>query len=478
MQTRRGVLALTGGLLTSLSGCLANDGTADGSGTTPSDRPTESPSPAPAGTPTVAGTDEPDATRTEPRTTPDTVTRVTGELPAWRADRWFDVDYANVLGLDTDGSRLYVTMSDERGDSAVAALSPGRSRFDWETTLSGEAEGRSHHEPTNGTDSWGVTVGDDAVYSVNGRGESSEWTAVHALDAATGRKRWSFERERRLAVWGRLDDALVVAATEFFEPEHSHDTPEEPLATTVHALETGGGDERWSTAVTPLSALAVGADGVYTASNRTISGYSASGRARWETRVDGGVRLLTVVDDTLVAAVGPSDDSSSLVGLSTDGDVEWRVPLSTRWLLSVDDRVYVANDVVAAVTTDGTVAWQTPAHGHNPMISPDGGRLYTRTNTRMNAVDAYDLPGGERQFRFVTPSNNGWPLGATSDVVAAEAITPDKADFTSLFAVDAGTGEPQAVYRPSETVFTAQGLAGTLYVGFGDGKLGAFGTAS
>ena len=96
----------------------------------------------------------------------------------------------------------------------------------------------------------------------------------------------------------------------------------------------------------------------------------------------------------------------------------------------------------------------------------------------MNAVDTYDLPGGERQFRFVTPSDNGWPLGATADVVAAEALTPDKADFTSLFAVDAGTGEPQATYRPSEIIFTAQGLADTLYVGFGGGELGAFGTPS
>ena len=96
----------------------------------------------------------------------------------------------------------------------------------------------------------------------------------------------------------------------------------------------------------------------------------------------------------------------------------------------------------------------------------------------MNAVDAYDLPSGKRQFRFVTPSDDGWPPGATVDVVAADAITPDKADFTSLFAVDAGTGEPQATYRPSETIFTAQGLADTLYVGFGGGKLGAFGTPS
>jgi len=123
---------------------------------------------------------------------------------------------------------------------------------------------------TNWAESWGITVGDDTAYSVNGRGDDYEWTAVHALDAATGRNRWSFQRERRLAVEGRFDDALV-------------------------------------------------------------------------------------------AAVGSKKADTSLVGLSRDGEVEWRVPLRKRGLLPHGDRVYVADDAVAAVTADDTVACQTPS---------------------------------------------------------------------------------------------------------------------
>ncbi|WP_436927974.1 outer membrane protein assembly factor BamB family protein [Halosimplex amylolyticum] len=484
MPTRRRALALSAAALASLTGCLGDDGAADREPTSsvPSSDPTATPTPAPAGTPTVADTDAPGetdettATRTDGQAPPDTVTRVSGDLPTWRPDRWIDVGYANVLGLDADDRRLYVTANDEDGDSAVAALSPGSERFDWQRSLAGDPEAGSHAEPTNRTDKWGVTVADGTVYSVNGRGDDYEWTAVHALDAATGTRRWSVERDRRLAVHGFVDDAVVVGATEFFEPESTHDTPEEPLETVVSALDTADGDERWSTAVSGLSAVTVGADGVYVASGRTLSGFGPAGERRWERELADEVRATTALDGVVVAAVGPSDDESSLVGVSTAGETLWRVPMSTRWLVPAGDRVYVMNESVGAVTSDGTVAWRERAYGHYPLLSPDGTRLYTRANVRMNAVDAYDLPGGDRRFRFVTPSNNGWPLAATADTVVAEAITPDEAEFTSLFAVDATSGEPRAVYRPTDTVFTAQGFDGTLYVGFGDGRLGVFET--
>lgn len=486
MPTRRRTLALSAAALASITGCLGDDGTADRDPTSsvPTEDPTatSTPTPAPAGTPTVADTAAPDetddstATRADDRTPDGTVTRVSGDLSAWRPDRWIDVGYANVLGLDADGRRLYVTASDEGGDSAVAALSPGRERFDWQRTLAGDSEARSHVEPTDRTDTWGVTVADGTVYSVNGRGDDYEWTAVHALDPATGRQRWSVERERRLAVHGFVDDAVVVGATEFFEPESTHDTPDEPLETDVALIDAAGGDERWSTAVTGLSAVAVGSDRVYVASGRTLSGFEPAGERRWKRELAEEVRAMTAVDGVVVAAVGPSDDESSIVGVSPGGETLWRVPMSTRWLVPAGDRVYVMNDSVGAVTSDGTVAWRERAHGHYPLLSGDGTRLYTRANVRMNAVDAYDLPGGDRRFRFVTPSNNGWPLAATTDTIVAEAITPDEADFTSLFAVDASSGEPRAVYRPTDTVFTAQGFDGTLYVGFGDGRLGVFET--
>jgi|GEM_PF-4694706 len=488
MTTRRRTLALAGGVLASLTGCLG-DGDEAGNGAdggtptgtddaAPTPAPSATPTPGPEGTPTVAGTDRPD--RTADRVTaapPATVTRVSADLPDWTADRWVDTDHAHVLGIDAGDGRLYVTMGDEDGPSAVAALSPGGAEFDWVQSFAGEPTAGSLHEPTDTAQIWGVTVEDGAVYSVHGRAESYEWTALHALDPGSGTHRWSFERERYLGVAGFLDGAVVVRATEFFEPEHSHDTPEEPLETTVYAVDPGGGDSQWSASVAGTNALAVGSDAVYVATGRTLSAYGSGGELRWERALPATVRLATVLGDTVVCSVGESADDSSLVGVSTDGANRWTVPLSTRWFVPVGDRAYVGNDSVAAVTADGTVAWRVPAPAHDPLLAADGSRLYTRTNVRMNAVDAYDLPGGDRPYRFVTPSDNGWPVAATSETLVAEAITPEKADFTSLFAVDAATGEPRAVYRPSDSVMTVLGFDGDVYAAFGDGRLGVFGGA-
>ncbi|QLH84793.1 PQQ-binding-like beta-propeller repeat protein [Halosimplex pelagicum] len=271
-----------------------------------------------------------------------------------------------------------------------------------------------------------------------------------------------------------LDGAVVVRATEFFEPEHTHDTPEEPLETTIYAVGTDSGDSRWSASLAGATAFAVGPDAVYAASGRTLSAYGPDGDRRWNRELSAPVRLATVLGDTVVCSVGESDDDSSLVGVSTDGETLWTRSLSARWFVPTDDRVYVGNDSVAAVGADGAVAWRERAYAHDPLLAADGNRLYTRTNARMNAVDAYDLPSGDRPYRFVTPSNNGWPAAATTGTLVAEAITPQAAEFTSLFAVDAATGEPRAVYRPSDSVFTVQGYREAVYAGFGDGRLGVF----
>ena len=484
MPTRRRTLALAGGLLSSLTGCLQDDEPSGADGGTPSGRsnsPTQSP--APAGTPTVAGTDRPDGTaeetgtetRTATGTQPTTVTRVTNELPEWTADAWIETGSEQVLSLDAAGDRrLYVTMDNEGSESAVAALSPGGTTFDWQTSMRGDAEGRTAVNQTDWTGQWGVAVADGSVYSVHGLSQSYDWSTVHALDATTGTRQWAFERDRLLGVTGFLEQAVVVRSTEYFEPEHAHDTPEEPLETRVHAVDRESGDSRWTVSVRGFSDLVTGSDGTYVAHERSLSAFGPGGEERWQTQFSAEVRSVTTVAGSLVLALGSSTDDSSLVGLSADGAVRWRRSISTRVLVPRDDRVYVMDDSVAAVTADGRIAWQVDAYGHYPLLSTDGSRLYTRTNAEMNAIDAYELPGGQRRFRFVTPSDNGWPVASTDETLVAEAITPEKADFTSLFAVDASTGEPQAVYRPADTVFSVTGFDGRVYGAFGNGRVGIF----
>ncbi len=52
-------------------------------------------------------------------------------------------------------------------------------------------------------------------------------------------------------------------------------------------------------------------------------------------------------------------------------------------------------------------------------------------------------------------------------MVVVEAIVPDKADFTSFYAVDDQSGTPMAVYRPTDHVFSVTGTNETVYAGIG-----------
>lgn len=456
MPTRRRTLALAGGFLTFLGGCVAeSEPTATES--TPTSNRAGSPEPTPAETSTG-------------------VTALVEDLPTWEPDRWIETDYTHALGLTLGNDRIFTTLgSDGNGQSAVAALDPGASGFTWRTPIDGDAQSDSYVKGRHWSDSWGVIVGDGTVYSVHGNSRDYEWTAVHALDATSGDERWSFRRERALRVAGFLGDLVVVAGEEFFEPDHTHDTPEEPLRTVVYGLDRTSGDQRWSIPVDGLSRLAVGADGVYAASGSTLAAYDSAGEERWERETTGAVDFLWAIDGTVVASVGPSPDESSLVGLTTGGEQSWTVDFSTRFALSGDDRVYVMNDEVAAVTADGSVAWRADRRGSQPMLSTDGDRLYTRTGRGTDAVDAYDLPGGDRQFRLRTRADNGWPLADTGATLVAGVRTPHKAESTSLYAADVDSGEPSAVYRPDEIVFTALGHAGEVYAAFGDGRIGVFG---
>jgi hypothetical protein len=486
MPTRRRTLTLAGGLLTSLAGCLNSGGPSeDGSptrrsGGSPTASPSAATTPGPSGTPTVAGTEQPtDAEeqpppRTEYPDAPAEVTTVSGDLPAWEPDRWIDAGYSHVLGLEAANGRLYAILNDEDGHSAVAAIDPVAGSILWTTSLDGDPEAGSHVERERPTETWGVTVHGGTVYSVHGRGKSYEWTELHALGAAGGDRQWSVRREKRLTLHAFSGDTAIVGGREFFEPDGTHDTPQEPLETTVYGVETASGEQRWAWVDADVRGVAANSDGVYVAHKDVLTALDPGGNRRWTRRGDDEIRDLVVVNGVVVLVVGPNDEASSLVGYSTAGDRVWTVDMATRYLLPGGDRVYAMADNVATITRDGTVAWRQRVPGHDPLLA-DGHRLYTRTGVRMNAVDAFQRPSGDRRFRFETPSKNGWPLGATDRTLVAEAITPEKAAFTSLFAVDAETGEPRAVYRPSETVFSAQGYEAATFVGFSGGRIGVFG---
>lgn len=160
---------------------------------------------------------------------------------------------------------------------------------------------------------------------------------VHALDATTGTRQWKFERDRLLGVTGFLDQAVVVRSTEYFEPGHTHDTPEEPLETNVHAVDTESGASRWTVSVRGFSDLATGSNGLFVAHERSLSAFGPGGEERWQTQFSAKVRSVTTVGGTLVLAVGSSTDDSSLFGLNADDRQiqRGRRVRVTRWSASI-----------------------------------------------------------------------------------------------------------------------------------------------
>lgn len=465
MVTRRQLLAVLGSGV-ALAGCSGDESTPTaGQGT--SAPPTASPTASPSPTPTSSPTETPSPTDRETETAAD-------GLAAWEPVQTIQTAYPHVVGLNGDEDRLYATLSGDGGPSAVAAFAPGDRSLRWVAEFEGEAIGGTHVHPRRYAESWGVTLADGALYSVHGRADDYEWTAVHAVDPGSGDVRWSVRRERALAVHGALDDIVIAAGEEFFEPEHTHDAPDEPLETIVYGLDAATGDERWTASFDGVDAVAVGARGPYVVTGTDVIALDADGDRRWRTGISEQFRSIAVLDGAVAVALGDDRRDVTLRGLHPDGTDAWSHSLPVRELVPHGDRLYGTGGVVAAVTADGDVDWRADVYGGWPLLTPDGGRLYTRAGIQMAAVDAFDLPGGERRFRYDAPSNNGWPVAATDDTVVAEAITPDEADFTSLFAVDAADGTPRAVYRPSDSVFTALGRGDTVYAGFGDGAIRAF----
>ncbi|WP_276275439.1 outer membrane protein assembly factor BamB family protein [Haloarcula regularis] len=303
------------------------------------------------------------------------------------------------------------------------------------------------------------------------REEDDTWTRIHALDPDSGREQWSFARDRELAVAGVRDGTVVAGGLEFFVPDSTHDIPEEPLTTVVYGIDATSGDVRWSREFTAVEAATTATGGLAVASASGVTALDMDGTERWS-KSTGEARTVVPVGDGVVVAV-EDGDRSTLRAFGPDGSERWQKRRAVEVFLADGDRLYALGEETVAFDADGTVAWAVDGHGQWPLLAPDGETLYARAGVGADAVDAFSVPEGGRRFRWTTPSNNGWPTGATDSFVVAEAITPETAEFTSLFAVDEQSGEPMAVYRPAERVLDVAGFADVAYAGTG-GRLLAF----
>lgn len=443
MVTRRRFVALAGATATALAGCTGR----------------EEPDPAGGGTATPSPTEA--RTTKDPDPDPDTPA---DDLADWEPAWSIAADVGTVTALTRTEWGLFATLNEHDGRSAVAALEPGTESIGWQTGFETEARGQHHLRQSNGRDDAALVAGADALYAVTG--EDYTWSALHALDPANGDELWSVRRERDLAVGGVRDGTVLAGGLEFFEPEHSHDTPDDPLTTVIYGIDAAEGTVRWTREFTAVEAATTGPGGAYVATDQGLTALAMDGTERWHVS-SGTPRALVPIGSVIVLAT-EQGEGSRLRAVAADGTEPWTVDLPVDEFLGHEDRLYAVGDETVAVASDGTVEWRVEGSGTWPRLAPDEETLYVRAGRRYDAVDAFSLPDGTRRFRYDTPSDNGWPAAATEEMVLAEAITPDEAHFTSLYAVDDRSGEPSAVYRPDDHVFTAVGTADAVYAGIGE----------
>lgn len=449
---RRRFLAGVGTALVGLAGCV--------------DRQGDQPGDASPGT---------EATSTPHTTTPTSETKAT---PAPEAEGWPVSLGGNVLSVDADSGQLFALVGggSESDSRLVSLASDGSIR--WETPFPANEHGRGPDEPDEGDGGWGAWVTEETVFLASGM-RHEQWT-VRAFAREDGTVRWSFPAERRLAVRAVTADALLVTGEEFFVPENSHDTPEDPLVSTHYLLgrETGEATDLGSLAGVTAATLRDGE--AYAIAEDRLVAFDGSGGTRWEYSLTGpGVELHPAPAGVVavVTRAGLDNGGNRVVGVSPDGKRQWRhdVPEAHEAdVLLADGTIYVAGPAgVAAVNLDGTVAWRDERAGGWPVYDDATGRLYTRSGKGAGATTAYG-PRGSRRWTFDPPSINAWTATVTDEAVLATAITGETADepFYTMYVVDPETGAGSALVE-LDGIFAVEPVGRRAYVAAGS-RLHAF----
>ncbi|WP_276257720.1 PQQ-binding-like beta-propeller repeat protein [Haloglomus litoreum] len=442
MVSRRRLLQVGAGTLAAAAGCT------DTTDNPPADAgPSDQPSPTDAGD--------------GPTTTPD------GDLDAWEPAWTLSFDH-DVLGVDAGENHLFLTVSANDGPSAVVAVDPAEQSIVWRTESEGEAVAASHAAARPiARGHWGATVTARSVYTVAGPAEEREWTALHALDRATGDRRWSVRRDRRFSVAGVTDGLLVATGQEFVDrgtPAHPTPTPER-TSTVVYGIDAADGSVRWTREFVAVGApdVALSSDGIFVATGDRLVGLDHQGSTTFTLDHGPATRVEAVPGRVYYLSGDPYEGGpQTLHGVSPDGTRAWAHDLAVHELLLDGDRLYAGGDVVVAVDPDGTVAWQDGDYGEWLLLDPDGDTLYTRSGVQADAATAYDT-AGEARWTFDPPANNAWPEAATADALMVDTVSGP------TYLVDA-EGEATATLE-RETIFDALGLDGTMFVADGRNQL-------
>ena len=460
MPSRRTLLATLG---LAAAGCLDRDTTDQRGGSA-------------SQTPTRADTS---STTTTGETAPATESEPTGadfdDLPRWEPAWTHQLGDWNPLGVDVVDGTLYLTLSDDDDGGSVAAFDPARREELWRATLgAGPTTGGTTDSQPIARGKWGVTVTTETVYAVAGRVAGRQWSAVSALDRATGEVRWRHRRERNLSIVGVDDEVVVVAATQFSPPPgtpvttHAHNTPDEPPSTAVVGLGLDG-EVRWQREFEAVTDATLGPNGVSVATPDELVGLGRDGRQRFRYTVGQGT-LVVASDDRVFYGTESADagvgDAGTVHGVGPDGNRRFRRSAPVGEFLVVDGTLYAADLGIAAVEPDGEVSWRSDRYDQWLCASPGGDRLYSRDGRAADRVTAYTA-GGERQWTLAPPTQNAWPEGATTDGVVASAITAGETFLTTYLVRD---GRPTAA-RGVDTLFDVAAVGSRAFLADGTGRL-------
>lgn len=451
MVPRRRALKLAAGALAAFAGCTAGE----------SDDPSTT-------TRTTSTTTTTTARTTTERTRTTTDTDETTGLPEWQPAWHRSAVKANVLGLDAADGTLYAATSDDRNAAAVEAFDPASGRRRWRTQFDGG--GVTGSSPERDGDGWGVTTDGARVYAVTGQVDPDDgWTAVHALDAASGEREWSIRRERRFEIVGSAD-GMVFALAHEFEPEVGPEREAPPQPATLLAVDAAAGSVRWTRDLDHARGGRVHRSTVYVVVSPELVAFTADGTERWRFAADAEPRFFAPAGDRLYLVV--AGDDSTVHGLTIDGTETWNRTVPADEWTTDGRRLYGGGRGVYALDPDGTAAWRDDVRAID-LLATAADALYVRTGGA--GVTAYATADGTRRWTLRPDAKYAWPEAATADTAVCAGMTnTDSAPLTdTLFAVDAESGNARASFTVG-TAFGVESGDGRVFVGTGRADVYAF----
>lgn len=332
----------------------------------------------------------------------------------------------------------------------------------------------------------GATVADGSIYVGSGAG-------VHALDAASGQERWTFETPASVTAQPAVHDGTVYVASS--APREGDLGPVTGPAS-LHALAAGDGHEVWTSAVeageNPVSPSIAGGR-VYVGTwgdgealvesgpstptpegqgNGYVHAFGLdAGETVWTTALDNGVGTAPAAAD---GGVYVGMDTGVYHGLdATSGEMRWTFDAeggdtNTLAPAVVDGTVYLARRdreggeilcrTYALDAAEGSEQWAFEMAGAN--LPGFAGSIAVADGT------VYTSCTGSRPPPTTTtePTPSGTP-GGTPEAVASMPVIYREG---TLHAIDAATGSERWRYTANGEASTGPSVAGDrIYIGWG-----------